>query len=124
MNYNILSYCIYGCVTIYIIYWVGKRFHRSGRIFILKLFRQNEALTDTTNNILLIAYYLFNIGYTVVQFSLWKKVSGIDTMISSIATKTGILILILAITHYFNMYLIYFLSKKQQQLITSKNQQS
>ena len=50
MNYNIISYLIYGCITVYIIYHVGKLFHRNGRIFILRLFHQNESLTDTTNN--------------------------------------------------------------------------
>ena len=123
MNYNILSYFIYGCITVYIIYWVGKLFHRSGRIFILRLFHENESMADTTNNILLIAYYLFNIGYSVVQFSFWEKVSGIESMIASVAMKTGVLVTILAITHYFNLYLIYFLSKKNHQSITLKNYQ-
>lgn len=121
MNYNIFSYLIYGCMTIYIIYWVGKLFHRNGRIFILRLFRQNEALTDTTNNLLLLAYYLFNIGYAILQFSFWEKVSGLRSMIASICMKTGFLILILAVTHYFNMMLIYFLSKRNFQSITFKN---
>jgi hypothetical protein len=108
-------------MTIYIIYWVGKLFHRNGRIFILRLFRQNEALTDTTNNLLLLAYYLFNIGYAILQFSFWEKVSGLRSMIASISMKTGLLILILAVTHYFNMMLIYFLSKRNFQSITFKN---
>lgn len=120
MNYNVISYLIYGCVTVYIIYYVGKLFHRNGRIFILRLFHENESLTDTTNNILLMAYYLFNIGYSVVQFSLWKTVSGIGIMIASIAMKTGILLTILAVTHYFNLSLIYFLSKRNYQSLTPK----
>lgn len=120
MNYNILSYSIYGCITVYIIFWVGKAFYRNGRVFILRLFHQNEALTDTTNKILLMAYYLFNIGYAVIQFSFWEKVYGIATMISSIATKTGILVMILAVTHYFNILLIYLLSKRNYYSLNSK----
>ena len=123
MNYNILSYCIYGCIMVYIIYWVGKAFYRNGRIFILKRFHQNEAMTDTTNNILLMAYYLFNIGYAVTQFSFWEKVSDTATLIASIGTRTGILVMILAVTHYFNLLLIYFLSKKHNPLTTSKTVQ-
>ena len=115
MNYNILSYLVYGCISVYIIYYVGKLFHRNGRIFILRLFNQNESLADTTNNILLLAYYLFNIGYAVLQFSLWENVMGPDTLIASISMKTGILVLILAVTHYFNIALIYFLSTKKFQ---------
>ena len=121
MNYNIFSYFIYGCITIYIIYWVGKLFHRNGRIFILRLFHQNELLTDTTNNMLLLAYYLFNIGYVILQFSFWERVTGFESMIASISMKTGLLIFILAVTHYFNMMLIYFLSKRNFQSITFKN---
>ena len=124
MNYNILSYCIYGSITTYIIVWVGKLFHSNGRIFILRLFHQNQTMTNTTNNILLMAYYLFNIGYATMQFSIWKKIFDVNTMISSIASRTGILVIILAITHYFNICIIYFLSKRNQQLITSKNYQS
>lgn len=121
MNYNVISYLVYGCINIYIIYWVGKLFHRNGRVFILRLFKYNEFVTDTTNNILLMAYYLFNIGYSILQFSFWEKVTGIESMIASISIKTGILIMILAITHYCNLSLIYFLSKKNHQSITSKN---
>ena len=120
MNYNIMAYLLYGCITVYIIYWVGKAFYRNGRIFILRLFHQQEAMTDTTNNILLMAYYLFNIGYAIIQFSFWEKVDSIANLISSIATKTGILVMILAITHYFNILLIYFLSNKKYPLTTSK----
>lgn len=121
MNYNIFSYFIYGCITIYIIYWVGKLFHHNGRIFILRLFHHNESLTDTTNNLLLLAYYLFNIGYVITQFSFWERITGFQSMIASISMKTGLLILILAVTHYFNMILIYFLSKTNFQSITFKN---
>ena len=121
MNYNVISYFVYGCITVYIIYWVGKLFHTNGRIFILRLFQYNESLTDTTNNILLMTYYLFNIGYSILQFSFWEKVTGIESMIASISMKTGILIMILAVTHYGNLSLIYFLSKKNHQSITSKN---
>jgi hypothetical protein len=103
---------------------VGKLFHSNGRIFILRLFHQNQQLTDITNNLLLIAYYLFNIGYVILQFSFWEKVTGVEVLISSISMKTGVLITILAVTHYFNIAIIYFLSKKNYQFITSKNLKS
>lgn len=112
MSYNELAYIIYVTATVYIIYWVGKLFHTNGRVFILRLFGQNEAATDTTNNLLLLAYYLFNTGYAVIQISFWENITGPESMITSIAGKTGLLILILAVTHYFNMALIHLLSRK------------
>lgn len=119
MNYNILCYTIYAILTIYIIIWVGKLFHRNGRVFIIKLFNDNSSLSDTTNNIILVAYYLFNIGYAVIQFSFWDHVANAGELIASIADKTGILILILAATHYCNLFIIYTLSGKSA-FITNK----
>lgn len=112
MNLNIISYIIYGVFTIYIIYVVGKLFHQNGRVFIVRLFNGNESSADTTNNLLLLAYYLFNIGYTAIQLNFWQKVTTVSQLISSVSAKAGVLIMILAITHYLNLCLIYFLSKK------------
>jgi len=120
MNYNILAYIIFGSITIFIILWVGKLFHRNGRIFILSLFNERKDLTDTTNNLLLVGYYLFNIGYAILQFSTWDKVSDWGSMISSISVKTGLLILLLAGLHFNNMLIIYLLSKNKTHSFTLK----
>ena len=124
MNYNILSYFIYGCITVFIIIYVGKMFHQNGRIFILQLFQGKESLTDTTNNILLLAYYLFNIGYSVIQFSFWESIRNLVEMISSVSLKTGILVFILALTHYVNIFIIYILSNRNRHSLTIKKIQS
>lgn len=117
MNYNILSYAIYALITIYIIVWIGKQFHSNGRIFILSLFQQREDITDTTNNLLLVAYYLFNIGYAIIQFSFWEEIKEIQGLLASVINKTAILILILAGLHYNNMLIIYILSKNKNKII-------
>lgn len=115
MNYNILSYGLYAIITIYIIVWVGKAFHRNGRMFILSLFENNEVTTDTTNNLLLVGYYLFNIGYAILQFSFWQQINNMQELILNISIKLGILVLILAALHYNNMFIIYLLSKNKKQ---------
>ncbi len=122
MHLNILAYIIYTAITLYIIFWVGRTFYVNGRIFILRLFQNNAEQTDATNNIILIAYYLFNTGYAILQFQTWETVTTLSKLISSIAGKTGVLVAILAITHYFNMVLIFFLSRKaKNKFLTIKN---
>ena len=114
MNQNILAYIIYISITIYIIVWVGRLFHRNGRLFILQLYKGDADGTDTVNNILLLAYYLFNIGYAFLKLKTWEVVADAAGLIASLAYYLGTLILILAVTHYFNMLIIYFLSKKHK----------
>lgn len=121
MNYNILAYFIYLTLMIFIIVFVGRFFYRNGRVFIVNLFKNRISLADTINYLLLIAYYLFNIGYALFTLSIWEPVVTIQLLISSISANMGILILILAITHYLNMVVIYFLSSRKSKLFTNKN---
>ncbi|WP_118951740.1 hypothetical protein [Taibaiella helva] len=109
---NVLAYTIYIAITLYLIYWIGRMCHRNGRIFILKLYRGDAESTDTINNILLLAYYLFNTGYALLRLKNWEHVLSVAQLVASLSHHLGLLILILAVTHYFNIGLIYFLSKR------------
>jgi len=122
MNYNVGAYIIYIFLMVFIIGYVGRYFYTNGRVFILSLLNNNSVLTDYINKLLLIAYYLFNIGYAFIKLKQWQKITSLEGMLSSLALNMGVLIIILAITHYLNMLAIYFLSKSNS--ITHKSFQS
>lgn len=114
MNINALGYLIYLMMTGVIIYGVGKRFHQRGRIFILELHQGDEKPADALNNMLLAAYYLFNIGYAFERIRHWVILPDYPSLIATVGRHIGILIIVLAITHYGNMLLIYVFSKRQK----------
>jgi len=124
MNYNVIAYIIYLALMVFVIVFVGKYFHRNGRVFILSLLKGDVTSTDYLNNILLVAYYLFNIGYTFVKLRYWQHISNPGTLISSIASKMSLLIFILAATHYINMLLIWQLSRSKKNFLIHKKFQS
>jgi hypothetical protein len=124
MNYNILAYIIFLTLIIFIIVYVGRYFYSNGRIFIIALFNGNSTMADYINELLLIGYYLFNIGYAFLKLRQWEKVNNLETLFSSLATSIGVLIFILALVHYFNMLVIYLLSKSKSISITHKSFQS
>lgn len=112
MDNNVLAYAIYIGITLYIIYWIGRLCHRNGRVFILKLYHDDAQAADTLNNILLLAYYLFNTGYALLKLKTWEHVASAAQLISSLSHHLSVLILILAFTHYFNILLIHILARK------------
>jgi hypothetical protein len=118
MNYNVLAYIVFLTSIIFIIGYVGRYFYSNGRIFIVSLFNGNVQLADQVNKLLLIAYYLFNIGYSFLKLKQWQKVENLEGLISSLASNLGALIFILAVIHYFNMLIIYNLSKRKSISIT------
>ena len=124
MNYNVSAYIVYLILMVFIIVFVGRLFYRNGRVFILGLMKNDAATTDHLNNILLVAYYLFNIGYAFVKLRFWQKVENLEMLISSIANNMSVLIFILASTHYMNMLLIWYLSGSKKSFLTIKSFQS
>ena len=55
MNYNILAYVIYIAIMVFIIVFVGKLFHKNGRVFIVGLFKGQVTQAD---NLLFCPYSL------------------------------------------------------------------
>jgi hypothetical protein len=121
MNYNISAYAIFLALMIFIIVYVGRYFYTNGRVFIISLSNDHVSLADSINKILLVAYYLFNIGYAFIKLKHWQKISNTEMLFSSLSVNLGILVLILAVTHYINMLIIYYLSKSKLFSITNKS---
>lgn len=109
---NTIAYLIYLIVTYLITVKVGWLFYRNGRVFILGLLHRNTTLGDAINNILLVGYYLVNIGYATVMISTWNTIHNWTEMMTVIITMTGLILVSLGILHCFNMLIIYFISKR------------
>ena len=110
---NILAYIIYLLFTYLITVKVGKVLFKNGRIFILSILKDDEELTDFINKILLVGYYLMNLGYATIMVRFWKTIYNTTELVASVSTMTGRIVLSLAVMHYINMYAITIIGKKQ-----------
>ena len=116
MNFNILGYTIYLFVTIFIIFKVGMVFYRNGYVFILSLFHGDTVFTNHVNKVLLLGYYLLNIGYAFLSIRMWSAIVTVQYLISELAFRIGGLMALLALMHYFNMLVLYLLSHSKNKL--------
>ncbi|MCF6408073.1 hypothetical protein L3C95_34615 [Chitinophaga filiformis] len=114
---NTLAYIIYLFITYLITVRVGFIFYRNGRIFILDLLKNDVALTDAINRILLVGYYLVNLGYATLMISTWETILSWTELLVSITVMTGKIVLTLAIMHYCNMLVIYLMSKRNKSIL-------
>jgi hypothetical protein len=118
---NIVAYIIYLIITYLITVKVGRIFYKNGRFFILSILKGNETLTDFINKLLLVGYYLMNLGYATIMLSFWKTVNSWSELIASVSNMTGKIVVSLAIVHFVNMYAIVIIGKKQHLLNHHKN---
>lgn len=106
MNLNIIGYFIYLTITAFIILIVGKICYKNGNIYIAELLPKHSTLCQKTNQILLLAYSLLNIGYCAMTLISWKKIVSTNQLIEVIAVKTAVIVFILSALHYINIMVI------------------
>ena len=112
MNYIILTYLLYLVITISLTVWVARTLFKNGKIFLIDIFHGNKELSDSVNNLLLVGFYLINIGYAVYTLQVSYNILNLQQLIESLSLKVGLIILILGGMHFFNLYIFFNLRKR------------
>jgi len=112
MNYNIISYVIYIPITIILTVWVAKTLFNHGRIFLVDIFHGNTELADSVNKLLVVGFYLINIGYAVYTLKIIGDITSIQMVMEKLSLKLGTIILILGGMHFFNLFVFFNLRAK------------
>ena len=105
MTYNTVSYIIYAIITIYITVVVGYQCYKNGYHYVLSIFIEEE-VTQAINKILLLGYYLTNIGYAITIISTWKNITSLYMMINELSFKIATIVFILAGMHFVNIIIL------------------
>lgn len=122
MTWNILAYSLYLLITAYTIFVVGKDLHRNGQPFVDKSF-QDEQVAVNVNNVLLLGYYLVNIGYALLTITGWTPIYNWTSLVVELTGHIGLIYLILAILHYNNILCLRLYAHWQGiEFFTQKNQ--
>lgn len=106
MNLNLLGYAIYFVITAVIILKVGNICYKNGNIFVAQFTPGQEAICLRLNQILLVAYYLLNIGYCLISIIGWQTIHTTAELLEVVAHKSAVIICIIAVLHYLNIFLI------------------
>ncbi|MGE5106057.1 MAG: hypothetical protein ACM3H8_00805 [Sphingobacteriales bacterium] len=112
MNYVIITYCFYMVITISLTIWVARTLFKNGKVFLIDIFHGNRELADSVNNLLLLGFYLINIGYAVYTLREGYPIKGVQEVIERLSIKIGLIILILGSMHFFNLYVFFSLRRK------------
>jgi hypothetical protein len=112
MNYTIATYRIYLPITTLLTWWVAKTLFTNGKVFLLEIFRHDTLLADSVNKLLLVGFYLVNIGYAVYTLQIATPIDSLQSLIETLSVKVGWIILVLGAMHFFNLFILLSLRKK------------
>ena len=104
MNAIVWTYIAYLTISVALTVWVARTLHKNGRIFLVDSFHGNEQLADSINHLLLVGFYLINIGYVTLALKYGDKPVNLQEALETLSTKIGAVLLILGAMHFFNLY--------------------
>jgi hypothetical protein len=99
------TYIIYIALSIPLTVWVAHTLHKNGRVFLVDSFRGNERLADSVNHLLVVGFYLINIGYVALALREAVAPADLRQVLETVSRKVGVVMLVLGAMHFFNIFL-------------------
>ncbi|MDH5823650.1 hypothetical protein QFW77_11690 [Luteimonas sp. RD2P54] len=98
------AYGLYLAISVGMTIWVARALSANGEIFLIRCFGQDRELAASTNRLLVIGFYLVNLGFISYRLNDWQ----VDTvaLIPEVGSRVGITLLVLGLMHFFNMVMI------------------
>lgn len=101
-----LAYGSYLLIAIAMTIWVAHTLSTNGEVFLVQCFGQNEQLAKSTNHLLVVGFYLVNLGFITLTLSFSGEPQTWPEMIRFLSGKVGLAVLVLGAMHFFNMHAI------------------
>ena len=84
MNATIVNYALYLALAIPLTVWVARTLHKNGRVFLVECFHGNQELADSVNHLLVVGFYLVNIGFVSLYLKTREVIEGTQYQVASV----------------------------------------
>lgn len=116
------SYMVYLLISIVVTIWVARTLFKNGRIFLVDAFHGNEKLADSVNQLLVVGFYLINVGYVSLMLKDTTPPASLKASIEMLSWKIGLVLLILGGMHFFNIMV--FSKMRRHAIEDAKNKET
>ena len=99
----VITYSLYLATSIVLTIWVARTLSKNGRIFLVDSFGGNEALADSVNHLLVVGFYLINVGYVTLALRYGTHPVDAAEVMEYLSTKVGLVLVVLGAMHFFNV---------------------
>src|SRR5580700_8748462 len=101
--YIVGCYVGYLLISLGVTIWVARTLHKSGRVFLVDAFHGNAELADSVNHLLVVGFYLINVGYVTLALRTAGSLDTLRSAIEMVSDKIGLVLLVLGAMHFFNL---------------------
>lgn len=104
MDFTVLTYVIYLALAIALTLWVARALHRYGEVFLNDVFGGDASLAHAVNQLLVIGFYLLNLGYVALFMTSHTTVDNGRRLFEVLSVKVGAVALVLGAVHFANVW--------------------
>jgi len=98
-------YLAYLAISVGLTVWVATTLSRNGLIFLADVFADDK-LARAVNQLLVMGFYLLNLGYVAVAMQSHKTIRDTSTALETLSTKLGLVLLVLGVLHFGNVFFL------------------
>lgn len=110
----VITYLVYLAISIAVTIWVAHTLSSNGYRFLFDGFAGDEGLAQSVNHLLVVGFYLINLGFVSLVLRYGDKPQDIQGAIEFLSTKIGLVLLVLGAMHFFNMKVINNFRRRMQ----------
>jgi hypothetical protein len=111
--YIVVSYAVYLAVSLLVTIWVASTLYKNGRIFLVDAFHGNAELADSVNHLLVVGFYLVNVGYVTLALKTSAVLLDVRSSIELLSQKIGYVLLLLGVMHFFNIFVFHRMRRRK-----------
>ncbi|MEV7168984.1 hypothetical protein AB0O18_04750 [Streptomyces sp. NPDC093224] len=104
MDLTVVAYVVYLLISIGLTVWVARTLSRNGRVFIGDVLHGNEKLADAVNQLLVVGFYLVNIGFVTLFLRSDTEIATARELFEALSVKLGVVLLVLGVMHLGNVW--------------------
>ncbi|MFW2336424.1 hypothetical protein [Ilumatobacter sp.] len=104
MSHTLAAYLIYIAIAVPLVVFVARTLSRHGAIFLREVFHGNDGLAAAVNHLLVVGFYLLNLGYVSLFLRTDRLVDSAEEVLELVSRKVGVVAIVLGVVHLVNVW--------------------
>jgi len=105
VDHKVWMYLVYLVVSVALTIWVATTLSRNGMVFLEDVFADSR-LARAVNQLLVMGFYLLNLGYVAVAMRSSARVPDAARALETLSYKIGFVLLVLGVLHVCNVFFL------------------
>lgn len=114
MDWTVATYVAYLLVAVPLTIWVANTLSSNGAVFLEDVFAGSEALARAVNRLLVVGFYLLNLGFVSLYLRAGADVVDLRGLFEQLSVKIGVVTLVLGVVHFLNVWVFSAMRRRQR----------